>query len=90
MQPGEWHRLSAEICTDPPVLSGLLQRRAVIRALALRSFQLQRFLVLHRPLLLPVSFYRVQPFDNRRSCSLKLCTCLLKTVTRSFSAAFSR
>ena len=57
--------------------------------LPLRSFQLQRFLVLHRPLLLPVSFYRVQPFDNRRSCSLKLCTCLLKTVTRSFSAAFS-
>ncbi|KJF28855.1 hypothetical protein L469_05000, partial [Enterobacter hormaechei] len=51
--------------------------------LPLRSFQLQRFLVLHRPLLLPVSFYRVQPFDNRRSCSLKLCTCLLKTVTRS-------
>jgi hypothetical protein len=28
--------------------------------------------------------------DKRRSCSLKLCTCLLKFETRSFSAAFSR
>ena len=32
----------------------------------------------------------IQLFDNRRSCSLKLCTCLLKPVTRSLSAAFSR
>lgn len=24
MQPGEWHRLSAEICAEIPVLSGLL------------------------------------------------------------------
>ena len=28
--------------------------------------------------------------DSRRSCSLKLCTCLLKFETRSLSAAFSR
>lgn len=40
MQPGEWHRLSAGICAESPVLSGLLQRRIVIRPLALRSFQL--------------------------------------------------
>jgi hypothetical protein len=90
MQPGEWHQLSAGICAESSVLSGLLQRRTVIRPLSLRSFQLQRFLVLRRPLLLPVRLDAVQPCDNRRSCSLKLCTCLLKPVTRSLSAAFSR
>ena len=35
--------------------------------LPLRSFQLQRFLVLRRPLLLPVRLNTVQPCDNRRS-----------------------
>jgi hypothetical protein len=28
--------------------------------------------------------------DKRRSCSLKLSTCVLKSDTRSFSTAFSR
>jgi len=90
MQPGEWLRLSAQFRAEIHVLSGLLQRRTVIRPLTLRSFQLQRFLVLRRPLLLPMRLDTVQPCDNRRSCSLKLCTCLLKPVTRSLSAAFSR
>jgi hypothetical protein len=67
MQPGEWHRLSAGICAEIPVLSSLLQRRTVIRPLALRSFLLQLFLVLRRPLLLPVRLDSVQPCDNRRS-----------------------
>jgi len=67
MQPGEWHRLSAGICGESPVLSGLLQRRTVIRPLALRSFQLQHFLVLRRPFLLPVRLDTIQPCDNRRS-----------------------
>ncbi|MBE4883225.1 hypothetical protein [Enterobacter cloacae complex sp. P39RS] len=67
MQPDELHRLSAVICAEIPVLSGLLQRRSVIRPLALRSFQLQRFLVLRRALLLPVRLDTVQPCDNRRS-----------------------
>ena len=67
MQPDELHRLSAVICAEIPVLSGLFQRRSVIRPLALRSVQLQRFLVLRRALLLPVRLDTVQPCDNRRS-----------------------
>ena len=67
MQPGECHQILPGICAEPSVLSGLLKRRAVIRSLALRSFQLQRFLVLRRPLLLPVRLDTVQPCDNRRS-----------------------
>jgi hypothetical protein len=46
--------------------------------------------MLHHALLLPVQLDGIQSLDNRRSCSLKLCTCLLKPVTRSLSAAFSR
>jgi hypothetical protein len=46
--------------------------------------------MLRRALLLLMQLDGIQPFDNRRSCSLKLCTCLLKPVTRSLSAAFSR
>ncbi|MBJ4558975.1 hypothetical protein JGE47_23340, partial [Salmonella enterica subsp. enterica serovar Derby] len=61
MQPGGWHRLSAGICAERPVLSGLLQRRTVVRPLALRSFQLQRFPVLRRPFLLPVRLDTIQP-----------------------------
>jgi hypothetical protein len=62
----------------------------VIRPLPLRSFQLQRFLMLRRAFLLLMQLNGIQPLDNRRSCSLKLCTCLLKPMTRSLSAAFSR
>ncbi|MEB6622816.1 hypothetical protein QU521_24695 (plasmid) [Enterobacter roggenkampii] len=67
MQPGEWYRLSARIPAESTVLSGLLQRRTIIRPLALRPFQLQRFLVLRRALLLQVRLDTVQPCDNRRS-----------------------
>lgn len=67
MQPGEWPRLSAGICAESHILSGLLQRRTVIRPLTLRSFQLQHFLVLRRSLLLPVRLDTIQPCDNRRS-----------------------
>ncbi|CAH0307669.1 hypothetical protein SRABI13_04627 [Erwinia aphidicola] len=59
MQQGEWHRLSAQIPAESPVLSGLSQRRTVIRPLPLRSFKLQRFLMLRRPLLLPARFNAV-------------------------------
>jgi hypothetical protein len=90
MQLGEWLRLSVQMTAESPVFSGLSQRRTAIRPLLLRSLQLQRFLVLRRALLFPVCLDAIQPYDNRRSCSLKLCTCLLKPVTRSLSAAFSR
>ena len=59
MQQGEWHRLSAQIPAGSLVLSELLQRRSIVRPLPLRSFKLQRFLVLHRPLMLPVCFNAV-------------------------------
>ncbi len=39
-------QLSAKISAESPITSGLLQRRTVIRPLPLRSFQLQRFLML--------------------------------------------
>lgn len=67
MPPGEWHRFSAQISAESSVLSGLLQRRSVVRPLSLRSLQLQRFLMLRSPLLLPVRLDAVQPCDNRRS-----------------------
>lgn len=59
MQQGEWHRLSAQIPAESPVLSGLLQRRSIVRPLPLRSFKLQRFLMLRRALLLPMRFNAV-------------------------------
>ena len=59
MQQGEWHRLSPQIPAESPVLSGLLQRRSIVRPLPLRSFKLQRFLMLRRALLLPVCFNAV-------------------------------
>jgi hypothetical protein len=65
-------------------------RRTIIRPLWLRSFQLKRFLMLCRPFLLLAQLSGIHLLDNRRNCSLKRFTCLLKSVTRSLSAAFSR
>jgi hypothetical protein len=58
--------------------------------LQLWPLRLWRFLVLQRPFMCLPLLDGVHLTDKRRSCSLKLCTCLLKSDTRSLSAAFSR
>lgn len=61
--------LIARYCEAEPsyYLIQLSHRRAVIRPLPLRPFQLQRFLMLRSAILLPLRLDAVQPCDNRRS-----------------------